>query len=230
MPVLPLVGSTSSLPGPRVPRFSASQTMDAPIRHFTLWAGLRPSTLTRMVAFPPSITRFRRTSGVWPMLCELSSKTCKLDLPIQNKPALLFLPSAQQVGEGGLVDHTAHRLVDLLPHVAEGRVGFPPGACFALVRAFDEAQDFADGQGFRGACQQIAALSAAPRFDKAGLLEAGQDQFEELLRNLLTARDVGDADRFTLSLRRQIEYCLERVLTFDGYMHLGWGDESPVSQ
>ena len=35
IPVLPLVGSISALPGFRMPRFSASHTMDAPIRHFT---------------------------------------------------------------------------------------------------------------------------------------------------------------------------------------------------
>ena len=35
MPVLPLVGSISSLPGFSTPRFSASQIMDAPMRHFT---------------------------------------------------------------------------------------------------------------------------------------------------------------------------------------------------
>ena len=35
MPVFPLVGSTSSLPGPRRPRFSASQIIAAPMRHLT---------------------------------------------------------------------------------------------------------------------------------------------------------------------------------------------------
>ena len=35
MPVLPLVGSISSLPGFSTPRFSASQIMAAPMRHFT---------------------------------------------------------------------------------------------------------------------------------------------------------------------------------------------------
>ena len=35
MPVLPLVGSTSSLPGPSRPRCSASQIIAAPIRHLT---------------------------------------------------------------------------------------------------------------------------------------------------------------------------------------------------
>jgi hypothetical protein len=35
MPVLPLVGSTISTPGFSTPRFSASHTMAAPMRHFT---------------------------------------------------------------------------------------------------------------------------------------------------------------------------------------------------
>ena len=35
MPVLPLVASRIALPGFSSPRFSASQTMDAPIRHLT---------------------------------------------------------------------------------------------------------------------------------------------------------------------------------------------------
>jgi hypothetical protein len=35
MPVLPLVGSTSLLAGPSSPRFSASQIIAAPMRHFT---------------------------------------------------------------------------------------------------------------------------------------------------------------------------------------------------
>ena len=35
IPVFPLVGSISSLPGTSTPRFSASQIIAAPIRHFT---------------------------------------------------------------------------------------------------------------------------------------------------------------------------------------------------
>ena len=35
MPVLPLVGSTISLPGPSSPFCSASQIIDAPMRHLT---------------------------------------------------------------------------------------------------------------------------------------------------------------------------------------------------
>ena len=74
MPVLPLVGSISSLPGLSTPRRSASQIMDAPILHFTENAGLRASILASMVTGAPSVTRLSFTSGVFPMLSELSEK------------------------------------------------------------------------------------------------------------------------------------------------------------
>ena len=80
IPVLPLVGSISSLPGFRMPFCSASQIIAAPIRHFTENAGFRPSILANIAACAPSVTRFRRTSGVRPMLNELSLNT-NLDLP-----------------------------------------------------------------------------------------------------------------------------------------------------
>src|SRR5689334_12793936 len=98
MPVLPLVGSISSLPGLRMPRRSASQIMDAPIRHFTENAGLRASILASMVTGAPSITRFSFTSGVLPMLRELSEKGMAefqisgSDIPIGNEAGLRFFP------------------------------------------------------------------------------------------------------------------------------------------
>ena len=72
MPVLPLVGSTISTPGFSTPRCSASQIIDAPMRHLTEYAGLRPSTFASTVAGAPSVMRFTLTSGVRPMLSELS--------------------------------------------------------------------------------------------------------------------------------------------------------------
>ncbi len=72
IPVFPLVGSMISLPGPRTPRSSASQIIDAPIRHFTEYPGFRPSILASTVACAPPTTRFSFTSGVRPILNELS--------------------------------------------------------------------------------------------------------------------------------------------------------------
>ena len=48
--------------------------MDAPIRSFTEASGLRLSILARIVTGAPPVTRFSFTSGVRPMLSELSSK------------------------------------------------------------------------------------------------------------------------------------------------------------
>src|SRR6266404_1263087 len=73
MPVLPLVDSTIALPGPRTPRCSASHSIAAPRRSLTEYAGLRPSIFPRMRAGAPSVTRFKRTSGVRPIECALSS-------------------------------------------------------------------------------------------------------------------------------------------------------------
>ena len=73
MPVLPLVGSTTSVCGLISPFSSASQIMAAPTRHLTEYAGLRPSILARTVALVFPVTRLRRTSGVWPIDSELSA-------------------------------------------------------------------------------------------------------------------------------------------------------------
>src|SRR5207253_10599858 len=66
-------------------RRSASQIMDAPMRHFTEYAGLRPSTLTRTVAAAPPVTRFSLTRGVRPMLSELSAKTIRSKTQISQR-------------------------------------------------------------------------------------------------------------------------------------------------
>src|SRR6185312_16105481 len=51
--------------------------METPIRSFTLAIGLKNSSLARMFAFTPCICgrRFRRTSGVSPMVSVIESKT-----------------------------------------------------------------------------------------------------------------------------------------------------------
>ena len=62
-------------------------------------------------------------------------------------------------------------------------------------RPFDETEHLADGDRFRRPRQQVSAFRAAARFHEAALLQAGQNQFQELLRNLLPPRDFGDLDR-----------------------------------
>jgi hypothetical protein len=76
IPVLPLVGSitvTSRLPCFSFPCASAAQIIDAPIRHFTEYEGLRPSIFANTIPGNPAVIRLMRTSGVRPMLKLLSS-------------------------------------------------------------------------------------------------------------------------------------------------------------
>ena len=72
--MLPLVGSTTFIPGLSLPVFSASQIIEAPMRHLTLYAGLRPSILPSSVPGNPLARRLILTSGVRPMDSALSLK------------------------------------------------------------------------------------------------------------------------------------------------------------
>ncbi len=67
MPVLPLVGSTITVSGPISPASWAASIIDTPILSLTELAGLKNSSLASTVAPAPSVTRFRRTRGVFPM-------------------------------------------------------------------------------------------------------------------------------------------------------------------
>ena len=69
--------------------------------------------------------------------------------------------------------------------------------------------------------QQVAALSAAPRFHEAALLQARQDQLQKLLRDFLTPRYVGDFDGFAGLLERQVENGVQGVIAFHGDVHAG---------
>ncbi len=57
--------------------------MAAPIRHLTLYAGLRPFNLRKDLCASPSVIRRMRTSGVPPMVSRLSEK-----MGIQTSPVL----------------------------------------------------------------------------------------------------------------------------------------------
>ncbi len=75
MPVLPLVGSTSTLlPGVMIPFSSSAAIIDTPMRSFTLAMGLKNSSLSRMSALTPAslAMRLRRTSGVSPIVSVMS--------------------------------------------------------------------------------------------------------------------------------------------------------------
>src|SRR5918911_4041329 len=77
MPVLPDVGSISTVSALITPAFSIAITIAAPMRSFTLAAGLKYSSLAKMVALTPcaSGNLRRRTIGVSPMASTIESNT-----------------------------------------------------------------------------------------------------------------------------------------------------------
>src|ERR1700675_2277209 len=99
--------------------------MAAPMRHFTEYAGLRPSILAMTLACAPSVTRLRRTSGVRPMLNELSGKIMFYflsDVPVCHVAGLGFLPGPRELGESGVVEDGCDGRIHLLPDLVK-RVG-----------------------------------------------------------------------------------------------------------
>jgi hypothetical protein len=68
MPVLPLVGSTITVPGLILPSRSPASIMATPMRSFTDHIGLPLSILARSVAGNPAARLRSRTSGVPPMV------------------------------------------------------------------------------------------------------------------------------------------------------------------
>ena len=72
--VLRGMGITLGLPllDAMVPALSASSTMLTPMRSFTLWQGLKPSSLASTVAPMPAVSLLSRTSGVRPMVLVMS--------------------------------------------------------------------------------------------------------------------------------------------------------------
>ncbi|MGY3409783.1 hypothetical protein ACVWZV_005896 [Bradyrhizobium sp. GM5.1] len=75
MPVLPEVGSISTVSGLTIPAFSMAMIMAAPMRSFTLAAGLKYSSFAKMVAFTPCMpgSRRKRTIGVSPKASTIES-------------------------------------------------------------------------------------------------------------------------------------------------------------
>src|SRR5258708_2326571 len=192
--------------------------MAAPMRHFTEYAGLRPSILAMTLACAPSVTRLRRTSGVRPMLNELSGKIMfcsRSDVPVCHVAGLGFLPGARELGKGGVVedvcDGRIHLLPDLVKRVRSHALG--------LLVVFNEAENFAHRDFIGRLGQTITAFGAAAGFDKASLLESGEDQLEKLLRDFLAACHISDLDGLARRLQREVEDRQQGVFTFYGNVH-----------
>src|SRR5262249_18873666 len=98
MPVLPAVDSTTSPPGLRSPRCSASRIIHLPARSFTDWPGFMNSALPRMVQPVASEARFNLMSGVLPMasttsLLKIMSGSAGVSSILSGEPSQRWLPA-----------------------------------------------------------------------------------------------------------------------------------------
>src|SRR5262245_49413632 len=78
MPVLPAVASTTSPPGLRSPRFSASRTICLAGRSLTDWPGFMNSALPSMVQPVSSDARLSLIRGVSPIALAIPSRICMI--------------------------------------------------------------------------------------------------------------------------------------------------------
>src|SRR5712692_4687666 len=132
---------------------------------------------------------------------------------------MFFGPAPQQIGEGSPVNDARNRIVDLSPQLLESGIGPAFGAGFPILTAFEKPVHLADRNGAGGPREHVSAFRASPRFHKTALLEARQDQFQKLLRDVLPAGDFGDLDRLAGWLRGKVEDRLQGIFTLYGNVH-----------
>src|SRR6266567_4727623 len=141
------------------------------------------------------------------------------NLPIRYEAVVLVGPFAHQLRKAGGIQNTVNRPVDALPQVAKRRIRLPALTSPLLLPAFDKSQNVAHCNRFGPLCEQVTAFGATARFHESALLQAGQNQFQKLLWNLLSARDFGNFYRVGASVGRKIENGLKGVFTLDRNIH-----------
>src|SRR5258708_3370970 len=151
--------------------------------------------------------------------CPNTSFLLQSNLPIRYEPVVFFGPTAQQIGECGPVYDARNRIVDLPPQILESGIGPAFRAGFPILAAFEKPVNLADRDGAGGPRQHISAFRSPPRFHKTALLQAGQDQFQKLLRDVLPAGDFGDLDRLAWWLRGKVEDRLQGIFTLYRNVH-----------
>src|ERR1035438_5093976 len=121
--------------------------------------------------------------------------------------------------ESGGIKDAVDGKVGALPEVGKRGVGLFAQTGFLLLTAFDKVQHIADRYRFGTPGQHVSAFSAAARFDEAALFEAGENEFQKLLWNLLPASNLSDFHWLGASVCSQVEDGLESVFTLDRNVH-----------
>src|SRR6476620_12288445 len=102
-----------------------------------------------------------------------------LYLPIWDVVCLFLFPGTRHVAKRSLVEDVGDRLIDTPPDFSKWIGDFRIARM--TLHILDCPQHFADGDRIGRFSKQIASFGAAPGVDKSALLQAGQNEFEELL-------------------------------------------------
>ena len=137
MPVLPEVGSISTVCGPIAPAASIASIIDTPMRSFTLPAGLKYSSLARISAWAPCMVgnRRSRTSGVSPIASVMEAKTRPRPGRRPDACAALLVKSRDDILEFSYVPK-------------EGLAGEPDHPCWSLAHRPQQRQPLEVGTAF----------------------------------------------------------------------------------
>ncbi len=106
---------------------------------------------------------------------------------------MFFLRLAHQLRECGRIENAVDREVDSLPEVGEnGNPRRGEDAICSSCRPSTKRSTSPTVIDFGTPGEQISAFGATARFDEPALFQAGQNQLQELLRNLLPAGNIGN--------------------------------------
>ncbi len=132
---------------------------------------------------------------------------------------MLIFPLANQLRERGRIQNAVDSMIHAVPEIGKRGIVLSPQPRSFFLAAFDKAQNLADRDRLGAFREQVPALGSAARFDEATLLQAGQNQLQKLLWNLLSASNFGDFYRLGARVLREIENGLERILPLHRNVH-----------
>ncbi len=114
--------------------------------------------------------------------------------------AVLFRPLPDQLRKGGGIENRVDSSIGPIPQLSQRRTPLPAYAGFLVAAAFYKTKYSTHRDRIRAFCQQIPTLGTPAGFDESALFQAGENEFQELLWDLLPTGDVGDLNGFVSGL------------------------------
>src|SRR5215468_6074270 len=106
------------------------------------------------------------------------------------------------------------------PAAVDAAPGSPAGGTsYRLDRLVDGGNDIGDPRIIAVVRQQITTARAAHAFDETVAAQFREELFEIGQRNLLTLSDIGQADRRTIAMAREVDHRHHRITGLGAELH-----------